>query len=109
MKTEISTTKLRKGDTVLVIAGKEKTKKGKISSIDHVRGRVIVEGVNMVKKTLRKTKEHPQGGMISREAPFALSNVMYFDENSGKASRLGWKLVDGAKKRLVKKSGKVID
>lgn len=109
MKTETISTKLRKGDQVIVIAGKEKGKKGKISSIDHVRGRVLVEGVNMVKKTLRKTKEHPQGGVINREAPFAISNVMFLDESSGKPSRLGWKLVDGAKKRLVKKSGKVID
>lgn len=110
MNAEKIPTKLKKGDPVVVISGKESGKRGKISDLDRVRGRVTIEGVNMVKKTLRKSKEHPQGGVITREAALSISNVMYFDESVNKATRLGWKTgADGSKKRVSKKSGKVID
>ncbi len=103
--------KVKRGDTVLVTAGKEKDKQGKILLVDRKNDRVVVEGVNMIKKHQKPNAVNPAGGIISKEAPIHVSNVMYL--HNGKPSRLGYKVevVDGkkVKKRVVKTTGEVID
>ncbi|MFI3229937.1 MAG: 50S ribosomal protein L24 [bacterium] len=103
--------KVKRGDTVLVTAGKEKDKQGKILLVDRKNDRVIVEGVNMIKKHQKPSAINPSGGIITKEAPIHVSNVMYL--HNGKPSKLGYKVevVDGkkVKKRVVKKTGEVID
>jgi large subunit ribosomal protein L24 len=97
-------TKLRKNDQVLVIAGREKGKQGKILRIDHDKGRVMIEGVNMVKKAMRKTQKRPQGGIAEIEASLAISNVMAVDKK-GSRMRLGYR-VDGERKTRVSRKTK---
>jgi len=114
-------TKLKRGDLVVVVAGKDKGQKkadgkqGRIISIDHKKGTVLVEGVNMVKKHQKSSQTNPQGGIIDKEAPIHISNVSYLYK--GKPTRIGFKLeattVDGktktVKKRVAKPSGDIID
>lgn len=100
-------TKLKKGDNVIVIAGKNKGKEGKILLIDRKNNRVLVEGVNIISKHQKPNAQHQQGGIIKREAPIHASNVMY--SLNGKAVRLGVKVVDGDKKRFAKSTGEIID
>lgn len=102
--------RLRKGDIVMVIAGKDRGKTGKILSVDRSKGRVVVEKLNMVKRHQKPTQQQKQGGIIEKAAPIALSNVMYFDVKSGKPSRIGISIgEDGKRKRIVKRSGDAID
>ena len=97
---------VKKGDKVLVLAGKDKGKKGEIiRSLPSVQ-RVVVEGVNMVKKAMRPTQQNPQGGIATMEAPIHVSNVMAYDASAKKGSRIGYKFVDGKKVRILKSSGK---
>lgn len=99
--------KIKKGDTVRVIAGKDKGKEGKVLSVDPKKNRVIVEGINMITKSQKPSAAVPQGGIINREAPIDISNVMYL--HNGKVTRIGYK-IDGDKKvRIAKKTGDVID
>ena len=103
--------KLRKEDVVMIIAGKEKGRSGKILDIDNQAGRVTVEGCNVQKKTVKKSKENT-GGIIEKEAPIHLSNVMYLDGNT--PSRLGYKIEKreenkkSTKLRVAKKSGNIL-
>ena len=99
--------KLKTGDTVKVIAGKDKDKEGKVLSVDKKTGRVVVEGVNMVTKHAKPSASNQQGGIINKEAPIDASNVMYVQ--NGKATRIGYKVEDGKKVRVAKKTGEVID
>ncbi|MFA5570509.1 MAG: 50S ribosomal protein L24 [Sphaerochaetaceae bacterium] len=100
--------KLKKNDNVKVLAGKDKGKTGRILKIDHEKQRVIVQGVNMVKKTMKRRSEQDQGGIKEIEAPVHVSNVAYLLKN-GETTRLGVKLDEsGAKKRYAKKTGEVI-
>ena len=99
--------KIKTGDTVKVIAGKDKDKEGKVLSVDKKTGRVVVEGVNMVTKHAKPSASNQQGGIINKEAPIDASNVMYVQ--SGKATRIGYKVEDGKKVRVAKKTGEVID
>ena len=99
--------KIKTGDTVKVIAGKDKDKEGKVLSVDKKTGRVVVEGVNMVTKHAKPSASNQQGGIINREAPIDASNVMYVQ--NGKATRIGYKVEDGKKVRVAKKTGEVID
>ncbi len=99
--------KIKVGDTVIVIAGKEKDKEGKVIAIDHKKGTVIVEGVNMVSKHTKPNASNPNGGIISKESPLDISNVMYSE--GGKAVRVGFEVQDGKKVRVSKKSGKKLD
>lgn len=99
--------KIKKGDTVKVIAGKDKDKEGKILSVNRKTGRVIVEGINMVTKHAKPSAANQQGGIVNREAPIDASNVMYL--HKGKATRLGYKVEDGKKVRVAKSTGEVID
>ena len=99
--------KIKTGDTVKVIAGKDKDKEGKVLSIDAKNGRVLVEGVNMVKKHEKPSGRNQQGGIITREAPIDLSNVMYLYK--GKPTRIGFKIEDGKKVRIARSTGDVLD
>ena len=97
-------TKLRKNDQVLVISGRAKGKKGKVLRIDHDKGRVLIEGVNMVKKAMKKTQKRPQGGIAEIEASIAISNVMAVDKK-GERTRLGYR-VDGDRKTRISRKTK---
>ena len=99
--------KIKTGDTVKVIAGKDKDKEGKVLSVDKKTCRVVVEGVNMVTKHAKPSASNQQGGIINKEAPIDASNVMYVQ--NGKATRIGYKVEDGKKVRVAKKTGEVID
>lgn len=84
-------TKLKLNDIVMVIAGKDRGKKGKILSIDLLKGRLVVEGINKLQKTVKKTQENQTGGFVSQELPIHISNVMFFDSGADKRVRLGIK------------------
>lgn len=101
----MSTMKIKKGDTVKVIAGKDNNKEGKVLSVKG--GKVIVEGVNMVTKHSKPSQANANGGIIQKEAPIDVSNVMYV--HKGKATRIGFKVENGKKVRFAKSSGDVID
>ena len=100
--------KVKKGDTVEVIAGENSGDRGEVLSIDRAAGRVFVKNINMIKKTMPKSQENQKGGIVEREASIHISNVMVVDK-SGKATRIGIKNVDGKLKRYSKKSGEVLD
>jgi large subunit ribosomal protein L24 len=101
---------VKKDDTVIVITGKDKGKKGRIIAAYPRENRVLVEGVNMVKKHSKPTQANPQGGILDQEAPIHVSNVMLIDPKSGKPTRVGYKVLEnGEKVRVAKKSGEVID
>ena len=103
--------KIRKNDQVLVIAGRDRGKKGRVLSVNPEKRRVIIEGVGMIK---RHTKANPQkavkGGIIEREASIHVSNVMLVDPDGSAPTRVGYKLHDdGTKTRISRKSGTVVD
>ncbi|MDP4161695.1 MAG: 50S ribosomal protein L24 [Bacillota bacterium] len=99
---------VKKGDKVMVISGKDKGKTGTILAAYPKQSRVLVEGVNIVKKHSKPSQANPQGGINSQEAPVHVSNVMPIDPKSGKPTRVGSKTVDGKKVRVAK-SGEVLD
>ncbi|MEE1313267.1 MAG: 50S ribosomal protein L24 [Lachnospiraceae bacterium] len=103
----MSAIKIKKGDLVKVIAGKDKDKEGKVVAINRKDNTVIVEGVNMVSKHVKPSMANQQGGIVSQEGPIDISNIMYV--HNGKATRLGYKVVDGKKVRIAKSTGEVID
>lgn len=101
---------VRTGDTVVVIAGKEKGKQGKIKACEPKKNRVVVEGVNMVKRHTKPSQANPQGGIIEKEAPINVSNVMILDPESKKPTRIRKeKQADGPYVRVAVKSGAVLD
>lgn len=100
--------KIRKGDTVRVIAGDAKGKEGKVLSVSLTKMRVLVEGLNMVSKHTKPNATNTEGGIVKMEAPMHISNVMLVDPKSGKATRVGRKVEDGKLVRVAKKSGEVI-
>jgi len=101
--------KLRKGDLVKVIAGDSKGTQGKIVEVILADGRALVEGANMVSKHTKPNAATPNGGIIKKEAPIHISNLMLVDPKSGKATRVGRKLNDAGKLvRVAKKSGEEI-
>ena len=103
----MSTMKIKKGDTVKVIAGKDKDKEGKVISVDRKNGRVLVEGVNMLTKHTKPSAANQNGGIIHQEGSIDISNVMYV--HKGKVTRIGFKVEDGQKVRVAKSTGEVID
>ena len=103
----MATMKIKKGDTVKVIAGKSKDKEGKVLSVDTKNGKVVVEGANMVTKHTKPSASNPNGGIIQQEAPMDISNVMYV--HKGNTTRIGFKVENGKKVRYAKKTGEVID
>ena len=103
----MSTMKIKKGDLVKVIAGRDKDKEGKVLAVNHDKNTVIVEGVNMITKHTKPSAANQNGGIVKQEGPIDASNVMYI--HKGKATRVGFKM-DGDKKVSVEKStGEVID
>ena len=99
--------KIKKGDTVKVIAGKDKDKEGKVLSVDTKNAKVLVEGVNMVSKHTKPSAANQTGGIIQKEAPIDISNVMYL--HKGKATRVGFRMEGDKKVRFAKTTGDVID
>ena len=99
--------KIKKGDTVKVISGKDKDKEGKVLSVDTKKSKVLVEGVNMVTKHAKPSAANQNGGIIQKEAPIDISNVMYL--HKGKATRIGFKMDGDKKVRFAKTTGEVID
>ena len=103
----MSAMKIKKGDLVKVIAGKDKDKEGKVIVVDQKNGKVIVEGVNMMTKHTKPNAANHQGGIVTTEAPIDASNVMLVVD--GKATRVGFKMDGDKKVRFAKATGKVID
>lgn len=103
----MSAIRIKKGDLVKIIAGKDKDKEGKVISVNPKKGAVLVEGVNMVTKHTKPSMANQQGGIVNKEAWIDASNVMVMHE--GKATRVGFKVEDGKKVRFAKTTGKVID
>ena len=101
---------VRKGDTVVVVAGKERGKRGRVLRVIPDKNRVVIERINMIKKHQRPTQKLRQGGIIEREGAIHLSNVMLVDPTSGKPTRIVMRaLGDGKKVRVARKSGEMID
>ena len=103
----MATFKIKKDDTVKVIAGKDKDKEGKVLSVDPKNNKVTVQGVNVVKKHEKPSVANQNGGIIEKEAPIDASNVMYV--HKGKATRVGFKMDGDKKVRFAKSTGDVID
>ena len=103
----MATFKIKKGDTVKVIAGKDNGKEGKVISVDPKNNKVVVEGVNVIKKHTKPSMANQNGGIITKEAPIDASNVMYV--HKGKATRVGFKIENDKKVRFAKTTGEVID
>ncbi|WP_195459623.1 50S ribosomal protein L24 [Pediococcus acidilactici] len=97
------------GDKVRVISGKDKGKEGNIKQTLAKKNRVVVEGINMIKKHQKPNNANPQGGILDIEAPIDVSNVMLIDPSTNEPTRVGFKVVDGKKVRVSKKTGESID
>jgi len=105
----MSAAKIKKGDQVVVLAGRDKGKKGEVFQIMPKDGRALVRGVNVVRKHQRQTAQQ-EGGIIAKEAPIHVSNLALEDPKDGKPTRVGFKrLDDGRKVRFAKRSGEVIE
>ena len=103
----MSTVKIKKGDTVKVIVGRDKDKEGKVIAVNHKKNTVVVEGVNIITKHTKPSVANQNGGIIHQEAPIAISNVMY--SLKGKVTRIGFKMDGDKKVRYAKATGEVID
>ncbi|HEY8396020.1 MAG TPA: 50S ribosomal protein L24 [Bacilli bacterium] len=101
--------KIKKGDTVKVIAGDSKGKTGKVLQVLAKKDRVIVEGVNVVSRHTKPSNAYPDGGIIKKEAPIHVSNVQLVDTATNESTKVGHKIVDGKKVRYAKKTGNVLD
>ncbi len=103
----MSMAKIKKGDTVKVIAGKDKDKEGKVISVDKKNHKVLVEGINKITKHEKPSAANQNGGIVQKEAPIDVSNVMYV--HKGKATRIGFRIEKGKKVRFAKSTGDVVD
>ena len=103
----MSSMKIKKGDTVRVIAGKDKDKEGKVLAVNKKDGQVLVEGVNMLTKHTKPSMSNQNGGIVHQEGPIDISNVMYV--HNGKTTRIGFKMDGDKKVRVAKSTGDVID
>lgn len=102
--------RIRKGDTVVVISGRERGKSGKVLSVDLAAGKVIVEKLNIIKRHTKPSQKAKQGGILEREAPIAISNVMFFCPVTQKPTRVGVRrLEDGRRVRFSKKSNETVE
>lgn len=107
--TKIPKVRIKKGDTVLVNSGREKGKQGTVLKVLRKEGRVLVQGINMVKRHTRPSQA-TAGGILEKEAPVHISNVAFVDPKEGGATKLGVKILkDGRKVRIAKRSGEVVD
>ena len=101
--------KIRKGDTVMVIAGDDKGKTGRVLSVDETKLRVIVEKINFVKRHTKARGQNQQGGILEKEAPLHISNVMLYDPKAGRGVRVGVRLTkDGKRERISRATGDAI-
>ena len=101
--------KIKKGDQVIVISGSDKGKRGEVLRVLRSESRVLVQGVNLVKRHTRPSPGEP-GGIVEKEAPLHISNVAHLDPKSDRSTRIGWKVVSGERKvRFARRSGEVID
>jgi large subunit ribosomal protein L24 len=100
--------KIKKGDKVVVLAGRDKGRSGEVLQVVPKEERALVRGVNMIKRHQRQSMNQ-EGGIISKEAPIHLSNLALADPQDGKATRVGFKIHDGRKVRVAKRSGELID
>jgi large subunit ribosomal protein L24 len=101
--------KIKKGDKVVVLTGRDKGRTGEVTSVNPTARRAIVQGVNIVKRHTRQTAQ-TEGGILSKEAPIDLSNLAIADPKTGKPTRVGFKILDdGRKVRVAKRSGDLID
>lgn len=100
--------KVKKGDEVEIIAGKNKGERGTVLQVLPKKSRVLVEGLNMVKKH-QKAVQNQEGGILDKEAPLDISNVMVIDPNDQRPCRVGFETKDGVKKRVSKRTGAVLD
>jgi large subunit ribosomal protein L24 len=97
---------IRTGDTVEVIAGNDRGQRSRVIKVDRETGKALVEGVNRVKKHIRRSQKYPQGGVLSKEMPVQLSNLQFYCASCGRAVRLGARfLADGSKERFCRKCG----
>ena len=103
----MATSKIKKGDTVKVIAGRDKDKEGKVISVNRKTNKLLVEGVNMITKHAKPSMANQQGGIIHQEGPIDASNVMYL--HKGKPTRVGFKMDGDKKVRFAKSTGEIID
>ncbi len=102
--------KIRKGDTVVVVSGRERGKTGKVLSIDLRAGKVIVEKLNVIKRHTKPNQKAKQGGILEREAPLQISNVMFFCSVTRKPTRIGIRVLeDGRRVRFSKKSNEIVE
>ena len=99
---------VKSGDLVYVISGKDKGKTGKVTKVFPKKGKIIVEGINIVTKHMKPSSVNPQGGVVQREAAIFSSKVMLFDEKAGKPTRVKYEVRDGKKVRISKKSGEIL-
>ena len=100
---------IKKGDSVIVLAGEDKGKQGKVLKVLVKEQRALVEGINLVSKSTKPSAKNPQGGIVKQEAPIHISNLSLIDPKSGKATRVAIKVSeDGKKVRIAKKSGEEI-
>jgi len=101
--------RVKKGDKVYILTGKDRDKTGTISKVLPKEGKVIVDGVNMVKKAVKGNKQNPQGGIVEKAAPINVSNVQIICSGCNKSAKIGFKtLKDGKKERVCKKCGNQI-
>jgi large subunit ribosomal protein L24 len=101
--------KIKKGDRVVVITGRDRGRQGEVLRVLRQDDRLVVQGVNMVKRHQRPSAGHP-GGIVDKEAPIHISNVAHLDPDGGRPTRVGYRLLDdGRKVRFAKRSGEVID
>lgn len=104
----MSAAKIKKGDKVVVLSGKDKGKTGEVVRAIPQDGKVVVSGVNVVARHKKPSQANPQGGIERVEAPLFISKVAIVDPKTGQPTRVGFKMVDGKKVRIAKKSGEVI-
>lgn len=100
--------KIKAGDQIVVLAGADRGKEGEVVKVFPKKNRAIVQGVNMIKKHTKPSAQNPQGGIIETEASIHISNLALLDPETGKATRVGYKIEDGKKVRVSKKTGKTI-
>jgi len=100
---------VKKGDEVMVIAGKDRGRKGKVLRVFAKKRKVVVENINVYKRHQKPTKENQAGGIIDKPMPMAISNVMLIDKGSGKATRVGRRRIEGKWLRYSRRSGELID
>lgn len=101
--------RIRKNDSVMVIAGKERGKIGKVLRVLPAQDRALVERLNMVKRHVKPRSPQDSGGILEKEAPLHLSNLMLVDPQDGRPTRVGFKIVDGRKMRVSRRTGNVLD